>query len=56
MSGAVGRCPAQDLQIELRTLESVPAMTLFSVTTFVLFHFALDREHARRRPRRGIFG
>jgi heme exporter protein B len=33
----------KDLQVELRTLESVPAMTLFAVTTFVLFHFGLDR-------------
>jgi heme exporter protein B len=33
----------KELLVELRTLESVPAMTLFSVTTFVLFHFALNR-------------
>jgi heme exporter protein B len=33
----------KELRLELRTLESVPAMTLFSVTTFVLFHFGLDR-------------
>jgi heme exporter protein B len=29
--------------VELRTLESVPAMSLFSLTTFVVFHFALNR-------------
>jgi heme exporter protein B len=29
--------------VELRTAEAVPAMLLFSVSTFVLFHFALDR-------------
>jgi heme exporter protein B len=34
----------KDLAIELRTKESVPAMTLFSVTVFVLFHFGLDRD------------
>ena len=34
---------AKDLRIELRTLESVPAMALFSATTFVLFRFGLDR-------------
>lgn len=34
----------KDLQIELRTKESVPAMALFSVTVFVLFHFGLDRD------------
>ncbi|HEX2086968.1 MAG TPA: heme exporter protein CcmB [Solirubrobacteraceae bacterium] len=33
----------KDLLAERRTLESVPAMTLFAVTTFVLFHFGLDR-------------
>ena len=33
----------KDLRLELRTLESIPAMTLFAVTTFVLFHFGLDR-------------
>jgi len=34
----------KDLTIELRTRESVPAMVLFSVTVFVLFHFGLDRD------------
>ena len=33
----------KELRIELRTLESVPGMSLFAVTTFVVFHFALDR-------------
>ena len=37
------RCCARTSTAELRTLESVPAMTLFAVTTFVLFHFGLDR-------------
>jgi heme exporter protein B len=35
---------AKDLRVELRTLQSVPAMALFCVTTFVLFRFGLDRE------------
>ncbi len=35
---------AKDLRIELRTLQSLPAMALFAVTTFVLFRFGLDRE------------
>jgi heme exporter protein B len=35
---------AKDLRVELRTLESVPAMALFSVTTFVVFRFGLDRD------------
>ena len=34
----------KDLRIELRTKESVPAMVLFSVTVYVLFHFGLDRD------------
>ncbi len=34
---------AKDLRAELRTLQSVPAMVLFSVTAFVIFRFALDR-------------
>ena len=34
----------KDLLVELRTKESVPAMALFAVTTFVIFHFALDRD------------
>ncbi|MEA2478686.1 MAG: heme exporter protein [Thermoleophilaceae bacterium] len=34
----------KDLAIELRTKQSVPAMALFSVTAFVLFHFGLDRD------------
>lgn len=34
----------KDLMLELRTLETVPAMVLFSITTFVIFHFALNRD------------
>src|SRR5215210_850145 len=34
----------KDLLIELRTKESVPAMTLFAITVYVLFHFGLDRD------------
>jgi heme exporter protein B len=33
----------KDLRLELRTKEAVPAMALFSLTTFVIFHFGLDR-------------
>ena len=43
MRRAVGAVVRKDLRIELRTGEAVPAMLLFSVSTFVLFHFALDR-------------
>jgi heme exporter protein B len=34
----------KDLRLELRTLETVPAMVLFALTTFVIFHFALNRD------------
>jgi heme exporter protein B len=33
----------KDLRAELRTLQSLPAMALFAVTTFVVFRFGLDR-------------
>jgi heme exporter protein B len=33
----------KDLLLELRTFETVPAMVLFSIATFVIFHFALNR-------------
>jgi heme exporter protein B len=41
---AFGAILAKDLRVELRTLQSLPAMALFAVTTFVLFRFGLDRE------------
>ena len=34
----------KDLLLELRTLETVPAMALFAVTTFVIFHFGVNRQ------------
>ena len=34
----------KDLRLELRTLETVPAMVLFAVVTFVIFHFGLNRD------------
>jgi heme exporter protein B len=34
---------AKDLRVELRTLESVPAMVLFATTIYVIFRFGLDR-------------
>src|ERR1700716_1815809 len=33
----------KDLLVELRTMETVPAMALFAVTTCVIFHFGLNR-------------
>ena len=39
----VGALLRKELRVELRTLESVPAMSLFAVTTFVVFHFGLNQ-------------
>ena len=44
MIRAAGAILRKDLRLELRTKESVPAMALFAVTCFVLFHFGLDRD------------
>jgi heme exporter protein B len=33
----------KDLLLELRGLETLPAMVLFSIATFVIFHFGLNR-------------
>jgi heme exporter protein B len=40
---AAGTFLRKDLLLELRTKEAVPAMTLFTITVYVLFHFGLDR-------------
>ncbi len=39
----MGALLRKELLVELRTLESVPGMSLFAITTFVVFHFALNR-------------
>ena len=44
MIRAAGAILRKDLTIELRTRQSVPAMVLFSLVAFVLFHFGLDRD------------
>ena len=44
MRSAIAALVRKDLRLELRTRESVPAMLLFSLSTFVLFHFGLDRD------------
>ena len=33
----------KDLRLELRTFETIPSMVLFSLASFVIFHFALNR-------------
>lgn len=44
MFGAAYAILRKDLRRELRTLESVPAMVLFTIVAFVLFHFGLRRD------------
>ena len=51
MRGAVAALLRKDLRLELRSPEAVPAMVLFSLSTFVLFHFALDEAEVRLRDR-----
>ena len=44
----------KDLVVELRTKESVPSMALFAVTTFVIFHFGLDRDRLEGELAAGV--
>jgi heme exporter protein B len=44
----------KDLLVELRTKESVPAMALFAVTTFVIFHFGLNRDRLEGELAAGV--
>ena len=45
----------KDLLLELRTKETVPAMALFAVTTFVVFHFGLNRGSVSGDLAAGVF-
>jgi heme exporter protein B len=42
-SAAIRALLRKELQLELRAPQAVPAMALFSVTTLVVFHFAIQR-------------
>ena len=44
----------KDLRVELRTLETVPAMILLSLVTFVIFHFGLNRETIQGQLAAGV--
>jgi heme exporter protein B len=44
----------KDLVVELRTKESVPSMAIFAVTTFVIFHFGLDRDRLEGELAAGV--
>ncbi len=43
MRRTVGALLRKEMLVEVRTLQSVPGMSLFAVSTFVVFHFALNR-------------
>ena len=44
----------KDITLELRTFETVPAMALFSLTTFVIFHFGLNRASVKGQLAAGV--
>jgi heme exporter protein B len=44
----------KDLLLELRTLETVPAMALLAISTFVIFHFGLNRDQLSGQPAAGV--
>jgi heme exporter protein B len=44
----------KDLTLELRTFETVPAMVLFTIATFVIFHFALNRSQIAGQLAAGV--
>jgi heme exporter protein B len=44
----------KELLVELRTLESVPGMSLFAVSTFVVFHFALNQTTVSGQEAAGV--
>jgi len=44
----------KDLRLELRTFETLPAMVLFSISTFVIFHFGFGRENVHGQLAAGI--
>jgi heme exporter protein B len=54
MAAAVAALLRKELLVELRTLESIPGMSLFAVTTFVVFHFALNQNSVSGDEAAGI--
>jgi heme exporter protein B len=55
--GAVATIAAllrKEFLVELRTLESIPGMSLFAVSTFVVFHFALDQTSVSGKEAAGV--
>lgn len=54
MRATVAALLAKELALELRTREAVPAMVLFSITTYVVFHFGLDRDRVSGELAAGV--
>jgi heme exporter protein B len=54
MRRAAAAIVRKDLLVELRTGEAVPSMVLFSLSTFVLFHFALARDQVEGELAAGV--
>jgi heme exporter protein B len=54
MRHAVAAVLHKDLRLELRAPQAVPAMALFSVTTLVVFHFALQRNSVEGELAAGV--
>jgi heme exporter protein B len=54
MRHAVAAVLLKDLRLELRAPQAVPAMALFSVTTLVVFHFALQRNSVEGELAAGV--
>jgi heme exporter protein B len=44
----------KDLRVESRTLETVPAMVLLALVTFVIFHFGLNRDTIQGQLAAGV--
>jgi heme exporter protein B len=51
---AVSALLRKELRLELRAPQAVPAMALFSVTTLVVFHFALQRSQVEGALASGV--
>jgi heme exporter protein B len=45
----------KDLTVELRTFETIPAMAIFTVATFVVYHFGLQQDVIKGQEAAGVF-
>lgn len=54
MTRTVGVLLRKELLLELRMRESIPAMALFCVTVFVVFHFGLDADQVEGQLAAGV--